>query len=89
MQPEEDPRLWNYMQEMTWNSLRYGPVPVPEAIARMRQDDRVANSAIERGLAAPLVAMQGDFASARALAAEMRTYLLDRGMTLRSRLYVQ
>jgi tetratricopeptide (TPR) repeat protein len=84
LQPDEDPRLWNYTQVFSWNSLRYGPVPVPEAIARIKQDAATGNNGIDgRGLIAGLLAMQGDFDQARAMESEMRAYLLDRGMTMR------
>jgi class 3 adenylate cyclase/tetratricopeptide (TPR) repeat protein len=84
LQPDEDPRLWNYTQVFSWNSLRYGPVPAPEAIARIKQDAATGNNGVDgRGLIAGLLAMQGDFDEARAMGSEMRAYLLDRGMTMR------
>ena len=36
MEPGEDPRLWPFTIIQIRNSLRYGPVPVPEAIDRAR-----------------------------------------------------
>jgi tetratricopeptide (TPR) repeat protein len=85
MQPDEDPRLWNYVRAMSWNSLRHGPVPAPEAIARIKAGAAAARgpSSLFSGMMASLVAMQGDFAQARAIASETHDYLLERGLTMR------
>ena len=88
MQRDDDPRLWIYTHMMLWNSLRHGPVPAPEAMSRIKQEaarireesDSWGNDG--KGMLAALYAMQGDFATARDLYADMRGYLMDRGMTM-------
>ena len=79
MVPSEDPDLWIGIHVSAWNALRYGPVPAPDAIKRI-EAERDVSAAGGSGHIAPLVAMLGKFAEARALVADLRAYLLERGM---------
>jgi hypothetical protein len=85
MEPGEDPRLWLFTTFQIRNSLRYGPVPVTEAIRRGTELKPAAN-APEPPLGAflaPLLAMQGRFDEARRHVKEIRSYLDERGLMLR------
>jgi class 3 adenylate cyclase len=66
------------------NSLRYGPVPAPEAIARGERLPRIGDGMQPIGaFMAPLLAMQGRFEEARQGIQDIRSYLSERGMRLR------
>ena len=85
MEPGEDPRLWPFTIFHIWNSLRYGPVPVPEAMERglalaSTMDLRAGPSF---PIQAALVAMQGRFDEARGLLREAGDYLQERGLVVR------
>jgi len=85
MEPDEDPRLWREINAFIWNSLRWGPVPAPEAIARIEAE--VALVAPERADSwlkdtAALLAMQEHFEEARARAMASRMYVQERGLLL-------
>jgi hypothetical protein len=85
MEPGEDPRVSLFVHQQIRNSLRYGPVPIPEALAReaeLTSSQDVPGST--RGpFLAPLVAMEGHFDEARSQLDDARAYLRERGMTLR------
>jgi class 3 adenylate cyclase len=77
----EDPRRWTYVTVMKCNSLRWGPVPAGEAIARIQAET------IERGqgglaFTGALMAMEGRFDEARARIASEREYFAERGLQL-------
>jgi class 3 adenylate cyclase/tetratricopeptide (TPR) repeat protein len=83
--PEDDPRLWSMVTGFIWNSLRWGPIPAPEAISRIETDEtddedrtipRLANTA-------KLLAMLGRFDEARTRAQAGKHFWLERGMRMR------
>jgi class 3 adenylate cyclase len=85
MQPGEDPRLWLFTMYQIRNALRYGPVPVSEAIRRgteLRPTDDAPDPPLGVFLA-PLLAMQGRFAEARIHLKETLDYLDERGLRVR------
>jgi hypothetical protein len=84
--PEADPALWTTITGMIWNSLRWGPIPAPEAISRIESDEtedevrtipRLANTS-------KLVAMLGRFDEARTRAQAGKHFWLERGMRMRA-----
>jgi tetratricopeptide (TPR) repeat protein len=81
---EHDPRLWDQIRVFTCNSLRWGPVPAGEAIARIEADE--ANGEVgaqaRLGFTAALLAMQGRFDQARLRSGEASQFYVDRGMQL-------
>jgi hypothetical protein len=84
LEPGEDPRLWLFTQFQIRNSLRYGPVPVSEAIARAEALSIADTPAPPPGVfLAPLLAMQGQFDGARVHLKEYRDYLEERGLLVR------
>jgi class 3 adenylate cyclase len=85
MEPGEDPRLWQFTSQQIRNALRYGPVPVREALAREAELNLAGDAADNtRGhFLAPLLAMEGRFDEARSKLASTRDYLRERGMSLR------
>ncbi|MDP9270331.1 MAG: AAA family ATPase [Chloroflexota bacterium] len=84
MEPGENPWLWNHTNFQIWNSLRYGPVPAPEAIARIQEEAASLYAPANReAFLAPLAAMQGRFEDARRMMASTRAYLRERGMAMR------
>jgi len=86
LDPEEHPRLWLESTAEMCNSLRWGPVPVAEAIERIEQANwgsERGDDAARRSFAAPLLAMLGRFDEARAVQAATREYLQERGLRLR------
>jgi len=84
MEPGENPWLWNHTNYQIWNSLRYGPVPAHEAIARIQAEASAADASTNgEAFIAPLAAIQGRFDEARRMAAELRAYLRERGMAMR------
>ena len=68
------------------NGLRYGPVPVREALAREAElslSDGATTT--PRGhFLAPLLAMEGRFDEARSQLEDARAYLRERGMSFRA-----
>jgi hypothetical protein len=82
MEPWEDPELWFGTHVAIWNALRYGPVPAPEAIDRIKDVASAFNAPGVSGEAfvGPLMAMQGRFEEARALVVSARAYLIERGL---------
>ena len=86
MEPGDDPRLWMLSTFQTRNALRYGPVPVSEAIRRSTEMGPTTDDAPDQPLGAvlaPLLAMQGRFDEARARLNEVRTYIDERGLVVR------
>jgi predicted ATPase/class 3 adenylate cyclase len=85
MEPGEDPRLWQFTSQQIRNALRYGPVPVREALAREAHLNLAEDAPGDpRGhFLAPLLAMEGRFDEARSQLASTRDYLRERGMSLR------
>jgi class 3 adenylate cyclase len=84
MEPGENPWLWNHTNFQIWNSLRYGPVPASEAIARIEEEASSLYAPANReAFLAPLAAMQGRFEDARRMMASTRAYLRERGMAMR------
>jgi len=86
MEPDEDPRLWNYVNGFIWNSLNWGPVPAPEAISRIESDAAqfdAQRAAEVLSHAAGMLAMQGRFDEAREWIEGGRVYLQERGLRLR------
>jgi len=63
-------------------ALRFGPVPVPEAIPRIEQIAATTESlgTLGRMWLAPLLAMRGEFGKARKTAEAGRAYLEERGL---------
>ena len=85
MEPGEDPRWWLFTVFQIRNALRYGPVPITEAIARgtaLTSNDDAPAPPLGAFLA-PLVAMQGRFDEARIYLKETRDYLDERGLIVR------
>jgi hypothetical protein len=84
-QPLEDPGLWNRLQVQSWNSLRYGPVPAPQAVSRMMAERAGGSERVpqQEALAAVLMAMEGRFDDARAHLRDARDFLRERGMLMR------
>jgi class 3 adenylate cyclase len=80
----EDPRIWLRVTGFLWNSLRWGPVPAHEAIARIEEDEREDDAGSGRRLAmtAPLLAMQGRFDEARARYEAGRRFFEERGLQM-------
>jgi class 3 adenylate cyclase len=85
MEPGEDPRLWLFTNFQIRNALRYGPVPIPEAIRRGSELLPTVNAADPPlgAFLAPLLAMQGRFDDARDRLKETREYLDERGLRVR------
>ena len=85
MQPGEDPRLWGHTTQQIRNGLRYGPVPVRQALEREAEMIAAEGaSPTPRGaFAAPLLAMEGRFAEARSQLKDAKAYLRERGMSVR------
>jgi class 3 adenylate cyclase len=85
LDPGENPSLWRRCNAAICNSLRWGPVPAAEAIARIEAttwgDD--AADAARAGFTAALRAMLGQFDEARDDARGARRYLEERGMRMR------
>jgi hypothetical protein len=78
--PRDDPRLWADVNAQICNSLRYGPVPAGDAIARI---EALADEGSDRGLllfTSALLAMEGRIDEARARARAGRAYLEERGL---------
>jgi class 3 adenylate cyclase len=82
---DEDPRLWMRVTGEIWNSLRWGPVPSHEAIARIEADETQDEARAAPRLldTAALLAMQGQFDEARARVRAAKQYFEERGMQLR------
>jgi class 3 adenylate cyclase/tetratricopeptide (TPR) repeat protein len=86
MEPGEDPRLWLFTTYQIRNALRYGPVPVTEAIRRSTEMRPTADDAPDPPLGAvlaPLLAMQGRFDEARVRLKETHDYIDERGLIVR------
>jgi hypothetical protein len=85
LDPGEDPRLWVRSTVMICNTLRWGPVPAAEAIARIEAVNWGGDAAgVGRvGFTAPLRAMLGQFDQAREEGRAARQYLEERGMRMR------
>jgi class 3 adenylate cyclase/tetratricopeptide (TPR) repeat protein len=85
LDPDEDPRSWLLCNVMVCNSLRWGPVPAPEAIARIEAVTWVgdAGKAGRGAFTAALRAMLGQFDDARDEVRASRQYLEERGMRMR------
>ncbi len=85
LDPGEDPRLWVRSTVMICNSLRWGPVPAAEAIARIEAVNWGGDTAgVGRvGFTAPLRAMLGQFDRARDEGHAARHYLEERGIRMR------
>jgi hypothetical protein len=80
--PSEDPSMWIEIHVSAWNAVRYGPMPAADAIKRIEaeQSSFPAPAVGRSGFIGPLMAMLGRFAEARAMVADVRAYLLERGM---------
>jgi class 3 adenylate cyclase len=85
LDPGEDPRLWLQSTAEMCNSLRWGPVPAAEAIARIEAMTWVGDTGDlgRASFTAPLLAMLGQFDHARDEARAARKYLEERGMRMR------
>jgi hypothetical protein len=84
MEPGENSWLWNHTNLQIWNALRYGPLPAPEAIARIQEEASLPYApANGEGFLAPLFAMQGHLEEARRMMADARNYLHERGLLMR------
>jgi tetratricopeptide (TPR) repeat protein len=86
MEPGERPGVWNFTIYQIRNALRYGPVPVREAIRRSTELRPATADAPDPPLGAilgPLLAMQGHFDEARAHLQETRAYVDERGLLVR------
>ena len=86
MEPGEDPRQWLFQIFQIRNALRYGPVPVSEAIRRSTAMRSTTDDALDPPLGAvlaPLLAMQGHFDEARARLKETHDYIDERGLIVR------
>jgi class 3 adenylate cyclase len=83
--PEDDPRLWTTVTGMIWNSLRWGPIPAPEAISRIENDetDDEARTIPRLANTAKLLAMLGRFDEGRMRAQAGKRFWLERGMKMR------
>jgi class 3 adenylate cyclase/tetratricopeptide (TPR) repeat protein len=81
---EVNPRLWDQIRIFICNSLRWGPVPASEAIARIEADEVNGDvgTPARLGFTAALLAMQGRFDEARARMEGARQFFEDRGMRL-------
>jgi class 3 adenylate cyclase len=78
--PRDDPGLWASVNAQICNSLRYGPVPAGDALARI---EALANEGSNQGLllfTSALLAMQGRIDEARVRARAGRVYLEERGL---------
>jgi hypothetical protein len=85
LNPQEDPRMWLHTGAELCNALRWGPVPASEAIERiaMVRLESSRGDANSRNFTAPLLAMLGRFDEARAVQAQTRQYIEERGLRLR------
>jgi hypothetical protein len=85
LDPDEDPRRWLRCNVMMCNSLRWGPVPAAEAIARIEATTWTGDTAnVGRAtFTAALRAMLGQFEDGRNEARAAREYLEERGMRMR------
>jgi tetratricopeptide (TPR) repeat protein len=82
--PVDDRRPWYSLSGEIRNSLRYGPVPAPEAIERGDRLPRAEDGMQPVGVfKAPLLAMQDRFDEARQELRETRDYLRERAMKVR------
>jgi class 3 adenylate cyclase len=77
----EDPRRWTFVTLMKCNSLRWGPVPAGEALARIEAETLEARQGTQ-AFAGALMSMQGRFDEARMSIALDREYFAERGLKL-------
>jgi tetratricopeptide (TPR) repeat protein len=77
----EDPRRSNFVMLMKTNSLRWGPVPAGEALARIEAQTLEARQGTQ-AFAGALMSMQGRFEEARKSIALDREYFAERGLKL-------
>ena len=81
---EDDPGRLNRISGQIWNSLRWGPIPAPEAISRIESDETDEARTVPRlANTSKLLAMLGHFEEARSRAQAGKRFWLERGQRMR------